>query len=122
MKARKVLENHWQDMDKIGLNNFPRGCCGNTSDILGQYLSDKGASNLMAVSGCRDGKSHAWLEFDGFILDITSDQFHDGCGNIFIGRESEFHASFKNQVKDKIRTSAFIHDAYIKFSELMRNT
>lgn len=61
------------------LADFPNGSCGDTSELLGQYLSDSG----LGVWSYRNGTqldpffSHAWVERDGLIVDITADQFPD---------------------------------------------
>lgn len=52
--------------------NFPRGCCGDTSNLLAKYLTEH---NILAeyVWGINNnGQSHAWLESQGTIIDITS--------------------------------------------------
>ena len=60
---------------------FPRACCGDTSDLLAQYLLDKGIKTDYVCGtywGKPDGngQSHAWLMVDKhIIIDITGDQF-----------------------------------------------
>lgn len=61
---------------------FPKGCCGNVSHILGCFLISQGYKNVRYVAGERTVNDqyqiHAWLEWDGWIIDITADQFADG--------------------------------------------
>jgi hypothetical protein len=61
------------------LSEFPSGACGNASPLLAQYFHDLGLGEWEYVSGIRscDQHSHAWLEKDGWIVDITADQFDD---------------------------------------------
>jgi hypothetical protein len=120
IKARKILEEFGTDIDPIFFRNFPNGCCGNTSDLLGQILSNQGVVGLKYVYGMRGKASHAWLELNGQIIDITSDQFEDGCGAVFFAPESEFHKSFKNQTKSEIAISPILASAYSKFLKLMK--
>lgn len=92
---------------------FPKGCCGDTSELLAQYLKTKGIKTLY-VWGQDPRGSHAWLvvedelvnghmldhhildgaEYvqDGLIIDITADQF--GEPPIYVGRENEFYKRY----------------------------
>jgi hypothetical protein len=119
VKARNILVRNGKEIDDLFFSDFPRGCCGNASDILGQWLSSKGITGLETVSGWRKETSHAWLEYEGLILDITSDQFSDGCGEVFVGKYSKFHSSFKSQERSPLDISAILSSAYKKFSDLM---
>lgn len=59
------------------LKDFPFGCCRNSSIIIGQILKDYGAENVHVCRKEIDDMyaSHAWIEFDNWIIDITADQF-----------------------------------------------
>lgn len=59
------------------IQGFPRGCCGIISELMGDYLNTVGLGEFFYVCGMKDGASHAWLEVDGLIVDITGDQFPD---------------------------------------------
>lgn len=60
---------------------FPVGQCGNTSDILAQYLIDNGINSITYVNGTyygddyNDRRAHTWLVVNGLVIDITGDQF-----------------------------------------------
>ena len=60
---------------------FPVGQCGHVSDLLAQYLIDKGIRPITYVNGTYCGKcgsviqAHTWLVVDGLVIDITGDQF-----------------------------------------------
>ena len=41
--------------------NFPRGCCGDTCDMLAEHLRRRGVKTIY-VCGDDNGQSHAWLE------------------------------------------------------------
>ncbi|MGY0627699.1 MAG: hypothetical protein ACW7DS_18480, partial [Paraglaciecola chathamensis] len=92
-KARYIFDNKASEISADFFSDFPRGCCGNASDFLGTWLEAQGVSGLEYVNGVRDGMSHGWLEFNGEIIDITSDQFDDGYGSVFIDNTSAFHDS-----------------------------
>lgn len=59
------------------LRNFPKGSCGDTSEMLGQYLSDSGLGTWSYRCGIERDLfvSHARVERSGLIVDITADQF-----------------------------------------------
>ena len=65
----------------ITFHEFPRGSCGDATLILAKHLKDNGQKGFAYVCGMRDGHSHAWLERDGLIVDITGDQFADNEGS-----------------------------------------
>lgn len=69
---------HWE---RFLLPNFPRGACGHCSEMLALYLTQKlgitpdyVSRNLIAADGSSD-HGHAWLEWDGLLIDISGDQF-----------------------------------------------
>lgn len=59
------------------IQGFPRGCCGIISELMGDCLNTVRIGEFFDVCGMKDGASHAWLEVDGLIVDITDDQFSD---------------------------------------------
>ena len=66
---------------KTTMPYFPKGCCEIASDLLAQYLLEKG-THTKSVHGEYDFDDwenkfpHTWLETDGgIIIDITADQF-----------------------------------------------
>ena len=69
------------------MQRFPAGCCGVVSELLGHYLN---ALGIQAEYVC--GFGHAWLEFDGVVIDITGDQFA-GRPAVFVGVKDEWFQS-----------------------------
>ncbi|WP_331768068.1 hypothetical protein [Embleya sp. NBC_00896] len=63
--------------DCLGLKTFPHGACGNACELLGEYLTSLGLGEWEIVTGQRHPQTHAWLERDEVIVDITADQFPD---------------------------------------------
>jgi hypothetical protein len=120
-KSRNIFESRGNEIDSVCFGNFPHGACGNASDILGKWLSQKGMSGLKYAWGLRGQVSHGWLEYKGYILDITSDQFNDGCGAVFIGKISKFHNSFKSQKKSELAISPTLEAAFSSFSKFMQD-
>lgn len=100
--ARSVFEKHSARYGSL-FETFPKGTCGNVSDLLGIWLSQQNAVGIQCVSGSRFTKgalqTHAWLEVDDTVIDITSDQFQDGLGPVYFGERCQFYESFKSQQK-----------------------
>lgn len=59
----------------ISFRAFPLGSCSDASLLLARFLDDVGYGPATYVIGWRGPCSHAWLELDGLLIDITADQF-----------------------------------------------
>lgn len=77
---------------------FPRGCCGNAAVILAAYLKDEGFGEFAYVSGWSIEKdvSHAWLERDGYIIDVTADQFQDRANCSMVTEDINWYSQFSD--------------------------
>ena len=53
--------------------DFPNGSCGAASEVVGHVFSLLGCTATY-VSALRNGRSHAWTEVDGLVVDLTGDQ------------------------------------------------
>lgn len=115
MSLERLVYNFRKAIEAAKKNNepgelfrkFPDGQCGNTSDILAQYLIDNGFSSVTYVNGTYYGddidnrQSHTWLLVDGWVIDITGDQFkyQEELLNydipIYIGPMTDFHRLFE---------------------------
>lgn len=42
-------------------NRFPRGCCGDTSDLLAEYFCENGIGSICVTGTDAYGQGHAWL-------------------------------------------------------------
>lgn len=92
--VRRAIET--SDPKALPWPSFPRGACGDTSLVLGQVLHDAGISGFDYICGNKykdDGScsSHAWLRRDGWIVDITADQFSDVDVPVIVTRNSGWH-------------------------------
>lgn len=98
---RRAIETVPPDARPIGMQRFPRGACGDASLLLGAYLKDKQIEGFNYVCGERgvheEGTwtSHAWLQKENCIIDITADQFLDAPAAVIVARPSPWHASFE---------------------------
>ena len=91
---------------------FPRGCCGDASDLLAQFLLENVIRTYYVCGTYRDGsfensQSHAWLLTDNqTIIDITGDQFRDNPDflnydkSVYVGAEDDFHRLFEVEDRD----------------------
>lgn len=105
-KIRKILANfekpdfHYET-SFYHSSGFPKGCCGDATDLLGLYLLKFHGIESEYVCGERLisnlYQSHAWLLCQGYIIDITADQFNDigyKLPDVLIQVQSDFHDSF----------------------------
>jgi hypothetical protein len=89
-----------------GMRAFPRGACGDTTDLLGTYLLENGCGTFDYVLGYRPREpddesgiraSHAWLQRGELVVDITADQFPEIDSPVIVAEPSEWHQSFEDQ-------------------------
>ncbi|HCF2447005.1 TPA: hypothetical protein NIA45_004673 [Pseudomonas aeruginosa] len=66
---------HQQNRMPPNMRTFPAGCCGNSSEILGDYLISRGLAKAKLVRANRGDESHAWIEVGTLVIDVTGDQF-----------------------------------------------
>lgn len=93
-RFRRALEDP-EGLQFPSLQRFPAGACGDASDLLARFLLDEGLGEWEHVSG-RDatGQTHAWIERNGFIVDITADQFCDVGEPVTATTERSWHERF----------------------------
>jgi hypothetical protein len=81
------------------MEGFPRGCCGDATLLLGTHLAVLGFGTFIYVAGERgigsDWTSHAWLEGEGFLIDITADQFAEVNDPAIVCNSSPWHGTFE---------------------------
>jgi len=91
LKENEILESkHFM--------RFPRGCCGDTSDLLAKYLLSKGIETSYAW-GIYNGHSHGWLVYQNYIIDITADQFDEIKEKVVVTTDPTWYLKFKNTTK-----------------------
>ena len=97
---RSVLEHANNPPDYM--KPFPVGWCGATSRALGGYLLSIGIRPIERVCGYKAALSHAWLEYENYIIDITADQFDDCDERVFVTTNRSYHNTFSNVKKRQI--------------------
>lgn len=101
----KLFRAAIQQCDHSELIGFPAGCCGQACQLLGTYFLANGISGFRCVEGSL-GKwfspdepptapSHAWLERDGLIVDITADQYDGIDEAVIVSKTSDWHERFQ---------------------------
>lgn len=81
--------------------DFPRACCGVTSELLGDYLNcNPRGPEAESVSGQRNGASHIWLVVDSLIVDLTGDQF-PGRPAVYVGPPDDWYQSWEINLRGK---------------------
>ena len=119
-KARQVFDRHYRQLGS-SFNSFPEGACGNASDFLSEWLITKNLGVFEYVWGTRKGFSHGWLEIDGYIIDITGDQFSDFNDPVYIGTDKEFHGTFEEQQRSAPEVSPYLSHELEIFIDYMEN-
>lgn len=91
---------HW---DRIYIDRFPKGACGHCAELLAFYLqrrfgitADYVCKDFYKASGEHE-TGHAWLEWNGLVIDISGDQF--GWPPVIVTRHSELHAQGETHVR-----------------------
>lgn len=104
-KVRVHLQNRTPDsLPQIPFNEFPHGCCSDSSLILAEIINRRIGCRAKVVSfdkGCNGlADSHAWVDIDGQCLDITLDQFNNKtcCSypTIHVGPYLPIHIEYAN--------------------------
>lgn len=81
----------------VTLRNFPRGACGDATLLLAKYLEENECNNFEYICGKKEQQTHAWLERNGFIIDITADQFNNQNRPVFVSMDHSWHLQFEIQ-------------------------
>ena len=92
----------------ITLRNFPNGACGDAALLLAKYLEDNNCGKFDYVLSYREGKSHAWLQRDSIIVDITANQFQDQIEPVIVTEDHSWHSQFN--IKNKHIADFTIYD------------
>jgi hypothetical protein len=76
---RARLDAGRDSLPKDACAHFPAGCCGIASEALAEAVRGRMGLAATYVCGSRHSEAgwttHAWLEVDGVIIDLTGDQF-----------------------------------------------
>ncbi len=73
------------------LDAFPRGACGDASLLLAHHFELHGHYGFDYMLGRVNGGSHAWLQRDDLVVDITADQFGSHLPPVIVSTSSPWH-------------------------------
>jgi hypothetical protein len=93
----------------VGMEHFPAGCCGVVSEMLGDYLRTHHGLDVEYVWGDNDWGDHAWLECEGVVIDITSDQFQNRPPVFFAAKDS-WYTSWEEALRVPVSSGCLDHD------------
>ncbi len=101
LKFRLAIENLTENDygESSWFSQFPKGCCGDTCELLSKYLFENGIEAEF-VNGVNDFQWHAWLEYKGYIIDITADQFPEISDKVVIRLDKKWYSRFKRQTRE----------------------
>lgn len=105
------------DCDITPWKRFPEGSCSDASILLGEYLWQKMNLEFGYISGEKKGANgqgltHAWVEYNGTIVDITADQFtdNDKLPCVIVTNKRDWHDQFNSKPTEepmKARTTIY---------------
>lgn len=100
---------------------FPGGCCDSASRLLAAYLEDCGYKGATYVEGEKLSKgklkSHVWISYKGWNIDITADQFYGVEEAVIVADASLRHLGFK-KIRDGVEASFRVQYARSVHDEL----
>lgn len=78
------------------LKDFPDGACGDASLLLAWHLREHGITEPITYVSSDRMPSHAWIEVEGWLVDITADQRAWGNPPVWIlpASQSPFHQKY----------------------------
>lgn len=107
---------------------FPTGQCGYTTEMLAKYLSSRGYTQLVYETGAyywddfewnddHEPNQHTWLLAEGFVIDITGDQFKyydDPIKNdtaVYVGPKTAYYELFEVHAYGRMEISGYDPDS-----------
>lgn len=79
--AIDAAKEHAEFESDISFYDFPRACCGDTSELLACYLQKHGYDTIY-VCGSRGDQTHAWLVLDDESVSMPEQKFFEATGNL----------------------------------------
>ena len=121
IKFRDLIDDLINSDEVVNIYNFkqrfPTGNCLNAAQMLAKYFRDNDVNNVTVISGekIKGNGSHAWVDVDGLIVDITADQFEEfSYPKVFVGEESELHKLYKTTLAFQQNPGGALVGTYFK--------
>jgi len=115
---RKAIERCDLKNLPVTFDAFPLGSCGDTCILLGKWLEQNGYEDFDYVVGEREERSHAWLEKNGIIVDITADQFDDKLPTVIVSHDHSWHSQFIEDERYPVADEWNVPDNLTQFEEM----
>ena len=102
-RFRTAIESIPPEARSICMQSFPNGACGDTSLLFGAFLVDRGIPGFKYICGERGSRadntwtSHAWLQREDLVVDLTADQFPDAPTGVIVLSPSPWHMQFDTE-------------------------
>lgn len=112
LQFRKAIIKYGIKKLPISFHEFPMGSCGDASLLLGKYLDEMGLGKFDYVCGELGKQSHAWLEKDNIIVDITADQFDGVAEEVVVTDNNDFHKRFEEDFRH-LYIDSFVNDDFV---------
>ncbi len=96
-RAFKIIKSCPLNLLNPRFKEFPRGCCGIGTEIIGTYLQKNGFGVFNYVNAQNEsGISHAWAQKGNLIVDLTITQFSNDLAKFMVVNETEstWHKQF----------------------------
>jgi hypothetical protein len=100
VEFRGAIERCPRSRLPIQFRDFPHGG-GDAALLLAKFLQENGHTGFVYVVGMREGCSHAWLQRDDLIVDITADHFSDQRQSVIVALKSAWHKTFERDHEDE---------------------
>lgn len=97
VKLRTVLSRFKSEIKLPFLYGFPHNCCEIVSNLFAELIHDKyPESDIRIVEAWNyiKAESHFWVTVDGYVYDLTSDQFDSFNGPILGVKENPLSEQF----------------------------
>lgn len=97
VKSRSAFSKLKNEFNLPYLHGFPHNCCEIVSHLFAELIYDKyPESEIRIVEAWNHIKSecHFWITVDGYVYDLTSDQFQSCNGPILGVKENPLIAQF----------------------------
>lgn len=105
-------------------NSFPQGACGDSSMLLGKLLLENFDVDCDYVCGSsllegREQETHAWLEYNGYKIDITADQFDRIKDKVIVEQPHFLYDDYEENSRKRISDS--FPDELFNSYEIIKN-
>jgi hypothetical protein len=107
VRFRELIDESDRSQWGASFEDFPNGSCAAVAEMFGTYLFKRCGVNAKYVSAVhRDGHhphaSHAWLELDDLIVDLTcdQDQFPEPLTTPYVEKDSAWHSQWSAERKE----------------------